>query len=75
MNISNGGALLAVVDDNSIKLRNPMNLSVEMSEDGSTSFSGVVVHLKKHYVGIAFDPPISENARRELQGFVETKKT
>ncbi|MBX2857320.1 MAG: PilZ domain-containing protein [Cellvibrionaceae bacterium] len=74
LNISHGGALVSIVDKHGISLRSPISLNVELPHETETSFNGVSVHVKENYVGIAFDPPISETARRELQAFVKAKQ-
>ena len=74
LNISHGGALVSIVDKHSVSLQNPISLNVELPHETDTSFNGVTVHVKENYVGIAFDPPISETARRELQAFVKAKQ-
>lgn len=70
INVSTGGALVAVVDENGLQQEDKITLHVELPSGSNVYFNGTIVHLKEHFVGVAFGPD-NELLPNKLQELID----
>ena len=61
LNISETGALVAVLENNTLNVGDRIELTVEQDEREDITLMGSVAHTKTHYVGLRCDPVSSED--------------
>jgi len=74
VNLSEGGALIAIPEPHSLQLNETITLNLELESGGATILQGKVAHLKEHYVGLECEPR-SEEDRKRLMRFLNSQKS
>ena len=55
LNISEGGALLAVIDQHDLCMGEVMTITIEREQQDNIQFVGHISHIKEHYIGLQCD--------------------
>lgn len=66
LNISDAGALVAILSHHSLSNEDRIDLEIEL-EDGSLTLKGSIAHLKQHYLGLKYDDLSQEDHDRLYQ--------
>lgn len=63
LNISIGGALIAVIDEH--RLQEDAEIVLQVDDDqGSFEMKGKIAHIKDHYIGLECSPPNDDDRDR-----------
>ncbi|WP_370981057.1 PilZ domain-containing protein [Agaribacterium sp. ZY112] len=67
LNISEGGALIAVLGDFELELGEKLNVNIELDCAAKLELSGHISHIKEHYVGLTCEGRRHSEQRRLKQ--------
>lgn len=71
INLSNTGALIAVLDDHKLQDLEPVQLQVELQDGEIALLSGTVIHRKAHFIGLKCTPDSEADADKLVRFLAE----
>ena len=71
VNMSQTGALVAILQDYKLQVNENITLNIEPSSGTAAAFLGRVAHKKEHLIGLEFKLP-TEDDRRKLNEFLSS---
>jgi len=64
INLSNTGALIAVLDNHKLQDLEPVQLQIELEDGEIALLSGTVIHRKAHFIGLKCSPDSEADASK-----------
>lgn len=64
LNISSTGALVAVLQDHTLKPDQNLTITVEFDNEPDLDLSGAIAHVKDHYIGVKCVPLSEQESKR-----------
>lgn len=77
VNLSNKGALLAVIEHHRLKAGQALTVCIEVDQESGEELSlkGIIAHVKEHYIGVRCEPLSNEDALKLSARLNTLKKT
>jgi len=71
INLSDSGALIAVLDEEEIAIDDNITLTIDLANNSSANLQGRIAHIKAHFIGLECHPCTDEDNVR-LHQFLES---